>query len=132
MSLENAAQAGDATQPQGGDFSLHETVGVLVNLPLEREYIEAIEAVDPRVRVLCVYEPRGNGASGGDGEKDEEDTSAWREVTGDDLDALLAQAEVYVGFRFPIEWIERAPKLRWVQLASAGSDHMLRAGLFDK
>ena len=62
MALENAAQAGRATQPHSGGPSLSETVGVLVNLPLETEYIKAIAAVDPRVRVLCVYEPENEDA----------------------------------------------------------------------
>src|SRR6476646_228110 len=128
MSLENNAQAGHATQPQGGGSPLPESVSVLVNLPLPSEYTHAIAAVDPRVRVLCVYEPKSDTVP----DDPEEETSAWREVTGDELDALIAQAEVYVGFRFPIEWLDRAPRLKWVQLASAGSDHMLRGGLFDK
>jgi phosphoglycerate dehydrogenase-like enzyme len=48
------------------------------------------------------------------------------------LDALVVQADIYLGFRFPIEWLERSHKLKWVQLASAGSDHMLRAGLLER
>jgi phosphoglycerate dehydrogenase-like enzyme len=108
-----------------------ETVGVLVNLPLETEYIKAIEAIDARVQVLCVYEPQSEDTPAPD-DADSEGTNAWREVTGEELDALVVQAEIYLGFRFPIEWLERSPRLKWVQLASAGSDHMLRAGLFDR
>jgi phosphoglycerate dehydrogenase-like enzyme len=128
MSLEKDAQAGHATEPESGDSSLSGGVGVLINLPLEADYIRAIEGVGARVRALCVFEPQ----SEDEGAPDGKETNAWREVTGDELDGLLAQAEVYVGFRFPVEWLERAPKLRWVQLASAGSDHMLRAGLLEK
>ncbi|MEO8285587.1 MAG: D-2-hydroxyacid dehydrogenase [Chloroflexota bacterium] len=102
-------------------------IGVLVNFPLESEYVEAIEAVDLRVRVLRVYEPKGEGTAASD-----EAGDAWRQVTGDELDALLARAQIYFGFRFPVEWLDRSPRLKWAQLSSAGSDHMLRAGLFDK
>src|SRR5438874_7180870 len=105
MALENAAQAGRATQPHSGGPSLSETVGVLVNLPLETEYIKAIAAVDPRVRVLCVYEPENEDAPAPDDFAAEE-TSAWREVTGEELDALIMQADIYLGFRFPVEWLE--------------------------
>jgi phosphoglycerate dehydrogenase-like enzyme len=128
MSLEKDDQDRHAPKPEGGDSSLPKKLGVLVNLPLEADYIKAIEGMDARVRVLCVFEPR----SEDEGARDGKETSAWREVTGDELDVLLAQAEVYVGFRFPMEWLERAPSLKWVQLASAGSDHMLRAGLLER
>jgi phosphoglycerate dehydrogenase-like enzyme len=45
---------------------------------------------------------------------------------------MVRQAEVLFTFRFPIEWLDAADNLRWVQLASAGSDHMLREGLLVK
>jgi phosphoglycerate dehydrogenase-like enzyme len=53
-------------------------------------------------------------------------------IEGDELLAMAARAEVIFGFRFPVEWLEVAGRLRWVQLASAGSDHMLRLGLGER
>jgi phosphoglycerate dehydrogenase-like enzyme len=50
-------------------------------------------------------------------------------VEGDDLDSLLGPAEVLFTWRFPLDWLQKAPNLKWVQLASAGSDHFLREGL---
>ena len=41
------------------------------------------------------------------------------------LDALLAEAEVVYGQRLPPNLITRAPKLKWIQLMSAGVDHHL-------
>lgn len=41
------------------------------------------------------------------------------------LDALLSEAEVIYGFRFPEKVIARAPKLKWFQTMSAGVDRFL-------
>jgi lactate dehydrogenase-like 2-hydroxyacid dehydrogenase len=38
------------------------------------------------------------------------------------LDVMLAKAEVIYGFRFPENIITRAPKLKWIQVMSAGVD----------
>jgi phosphoglycerate dehydrogenase-like enzyme len=131
MSLENSAQAGHANQPQGAGHSLPETVGVLVNYPLETEFIRAIEAVDPRIRVMRAMEPQNEEiVARGGGNWD--DLDGWRTVSQSEIDAFLAQADIYGGFGFQVEWLDRAPRLKWLQLSSAGSDHMLRAGLFEK
>ncbi|MEO6458766.1 MAG: D-2-hydroxyacid dehydrogenase, partial [Chloroflexia bacterium] len=66
--------------------------------------------------------------------EDEIDTAStvdgWRKKEGEELDPLLAAAEVLFTFRFPIHWLAKAPRLKWVQLASAGSDFIQREGLF--
>lgn len=41
------------------------------------------------------------------------------------LDALLAEVEVYCGFRPQKNLISRAPKLKWIQAMSAGVERML-------
>ncbi len=45
--------------------------------------------------------------------------------------ALDTSCEVLLTFRIPEDALIRAPGLRWVQLLSAGADHVLRAGLPD-
>jgi phosphoglycerate dehydrogenase-like enzyme len=40
------------------------------------------------------------------------------------LDALLAEAEVLVGFIPPRDLLKRAPGLKWIQLMSAGADNL--------
>jgi len=45
------------------------------------------------------------------------------------LDALLAEAEVVYGTKLPLNLISRAPKLKWIQLMSAGVDHHLSGKL---
>jgi phosphoglycerate dehydrogenase-like enzyme len=49
-------------------------------------------------------------------------------VAGADEAALerhLADAEVLLGWRLPAAALARAPRLRWIQLTSAGADHVL-------
>jgi phosphoglycerate dehydrogenase-like enzyme len=89
-----------------------ETVNVLVNTPIGDELLQQITDVSPRIRLSNVYE------------------LARAEQKGDfagrsELDALLAEAEVIYGFRFPKNMIARAPKLKWVQVMSAGVDRFL-------
>jgi len=43
------------------------------------------------------------------------------------LDVLLAEAEVLFAFRLPAGVIRRAPRLRWIQVMSAGVDRFLDA-----
>jgi phosphoglycerate dehydrogenase-like enzyme len=46
------------------------------------------------------------------------------------LDALLAETEVIVGFAPPHNLLKRAPKLKWVQLMSAGADSIVRTEIW--
>lgn len=118
-STNGSPTAGDKATPVSGA-----TVPVLVNFALADDFIEEIASVDPRIRVLRAYESTS-----------EEVRARGSQETAVDDEALLGmvrQAEVLFTFRFPVEWLEEAPHLRWVQLASAGSDHMQRLGVFDK
>jgi phosphoglycerate dehydrogenase-like enzyme len=100
-------------------------LNVLVNQTLEDDFCRSIASVDPRVHVMRVYEPASEGA-------DARDQAAWQKASDADIDDMLARADVLFGFNFPVEWVDRAPNLRWIQLASAGSDHLIRAGLFSR
>ncbi|HKP53826.1 MAG TPA: D-2-hydroxyacid dehydrogenase [Chloroflexia bacterium] len=99
-------------------------VPILVNFTLSDQYLAEIEAVDPRVEVLRGYERADD-----DARARGEEASV---VEGDALLKMVRRAEVLFSFRFPVEWLDNAPDLKWVQLASAGSDHMLREGVFLK
>jgi phosphoglycerate dehydrogenase-like enzyme len=111
------------TPLSGGGLAPPAATNVLVFQTLEDDYCQSIEAVDPRVHVMRVYEPLAGGA-------DPRNEASWQRATDADIDLMLAKAHVLFAFNFPVEWVDRAPDLRWVQLASAGSDHMFRAGLF--
>src|SRR5437016_1007032 len=97
------------------------TFTVLINFPLEAELARRIASVDPRVRVATTVEPEHGGARSG--------AAAGRSVEGERLDALLSEAEALFTFSVPGEWLEKMPRLKWVQLASAGVDHIVRAGI---
>jgi len=89
-----------------------ETVNVLVNTPIGDQLLQQITDVSPRIRLSNVYELAR--------------AEQKADFTGKgELDALLAEAEVIYGFRFPRSMIVRAPRLKWVQVMSAGVDRFL-------
>lgn len=99
-------------------------VQVLVDFQLDDPFISEIEAVDPRVRVQRTFK---------NGNRGEVTTlENWNRLDAGAVDALLAEAEVLFGFNFPLDWLDKAPRLKWVQLASAGSDSLQRAGVFER
>jgi phosphoglycerate dehydrogenase-like enzyme len=56
-------------------------------------------------------------------------------IAADDEEALArgaASAEVFYGWRFPLELLPSAPALRWIQSASAGVEGMLRPELIER
>ena len=88
------------------------SINVLINAPIGDELLLQISNVSPRIRLSNVYELARAEQSGDFAHKDE-------------LDALLAEAEIIYGFRLPNDVIARAPKLKWVQVMSAGVDRFL-------
>ena len=89
-----------------------EPVNVLVTTPIGDELLQQITNVSPRIKINDVSEfvraeQRGDFAR------------------QDELDALLAEAEVIYGLRLPKNVIARASKLKWVQVMSAGVDRFL-------
>ena len=87
-------------------------INVLFNLPLNEEMYHKITGVSPQIKLtnvsdLVTAEQKG-------------DSSHEKE-----LDALLAETEVYYGFRLPPNIVGRAPKLKWLQVTSAGVDRLL-------
>ena len=88
-------------------------VVILVTSPLEEACLEKIAVVSPRVTVTDV-------AHLVDAER-EGDAAA-----GQELDLLLAYAEVIFGLELPGDLARRATGLRWVQVISAGVDHLMR------
>ncbi len=48
------------------------------------------------------------------------------------MEPALADCDIMVTFRVPNELARRAPGLKWIHLMSAGVEHALHAGVFDK
>ncbi len=89
-----------------------ESVNVLVTGAIGDESLRLITAISPKIKLtdasdLSRVEQRGDSASKGK------------------LDALLAEAEVIYGFRLPQNVVTLAPKLKWVQVMSAGVNRLL-------
>jgi D-2-hydroxyacid dehydrogenase (NADP+) len=89
-----------------------EPVNVLVTTPIGDELLQQIANVSPRIKLSNVSELVRAEQRGDFAHKDE-------------LDALLVEAEVIYGLRLPKNVISRAPKLKWVQVMSAGVDKFL-------
>jgi phosphoglycerate dehydrogenase-like enzyme len=47
------------------------------------------------------------------------------------MDPVLGDCEVMITFRVPKDLAQRAPKLKWIHLMSAGVEHALAAGVFE-
>lgn len=127
MAAEPATHQGTGTQHSSNsshNSSDARSVTVLVDYHLEDSLLQSIQALDPRLRVLTTYE-----RAQGDGEGTSLENKT--RVGDPELGRLLAQAEVLFGFGFPVDSLKKAPDLEWVQLTSAGSDNVLRAGVFD-
>ncbi len=88
------------------------TVNILVSTPIGEENLNQITAVSQRIKVQDIWDlSRADYKS---------DSSAK-----DKLDIELADAEIVYGLRLPRDLIVRAPKLKWVQVMSAGVDRFL-------
>ena len=88
-----------------------DTVNILVSTPIE-ENIHKISAISPRIKIRDIWNLSRADFKG--------DSSAT-----DELDSVLADAEIVYGLRLPRDLIARAPKLKWVQVSSAGVDRFL-------
>ena len=89
-----------------------DSVNVLVTSGMDDESLQLISDVSPRVRLTDVSD------------------LARAEQNGDftsreKLDALLAEAEVVYGLRIPQDVFSRSPKLKWIQVMSAGVEFFL-------
>lgn len=97
---------------------------VLIDDLLGDAYVKQLEAVDSSVRPIFTYDYSGIAY-------DANGLENPGRFQGERLEEVLAMSEVLFCFNFPVEWLDKAPRLKWVQLASAGSDHAQRAGAFD-
>ncbi|MFC1942297.1 D-2-hydroxyacid dehydrogenase [Chloroflexota bacterium] len=118
---------------------------VLTRAHLPQEYLDHIVAADPRISVTDgteqflaelreagkeglledTFETRSNIAHG-----------SHSHETQDDLDALLARADVIFGVMlrglpFPENLLSRSPNLNWIHIGAAGVERYLASGIFD-
>ena len=92
-----------------------EPVNILVTTPIGEEFLSQISAISPRIRVHDISRLVKADLAG--------------DLTSvDELDAALSEAEIIYGLRLPRNLFTRAPKLKWVQVMSAGVDRFLDGG----
>ena len=90
-----------------------DTINILVSTPIiDEENLNKIAAISPRVKVQNIWDLSRADFKGDSAAKDE-------------LDIALADAEIVYGLRLPRELITRAPRLKWVQVSSAGVERFI-------
>ncbi len=89
-----------------------DTINVILATPASEEAKQAIKAVSPRINLVDVSDLSRRDYQG--------DLQARKE-----LDNILAEAEISYGMRIPTNLLARAPKLKWIQVTSAGVDRYL-------
>ena len=89
-----------------------ESVNVLVTTKIGEECLERITATSPRVKLRDISDLM---------------RAEWRGDTTarEQLDVLLAEAEIIYASRLPQRLLTRAPGLQWVQVMYAGVDRLL-------
>jgi len=88
------------------------SINVLITVVLDDECLKQITGISPKIKLADVSDLFRAEQSGDPAAKGK-------------LDALLAEAEVIYGLRLPKKVITRAPKLKWVQVMSAGIERFL-------
>ena len=96
-------------------------VHVLLSTRVTEDQIQRMTAVHPR---LAIHGEPGGYATVDPAELDHRGIDYPDERPDVDVEALLAKAEVLVATRIPSDVTARAPKLRWIQVTSAGIDHL--------
>jgi phosphoglycerate dehydrogenase-like enzyme len=111
-------------------------VNVVITFGLDRELVERIREVDRRLRVFVLSPAQRRLFRGG--------RPVWRrsselpqgmeeseEEARRALDEALAEVEVlFTLSTMPTDLLSRAPRLKWIQLTSAGADRLVDRGLF--
>jgi len=91
-------------------------IGPKEHMPISKECLCQITAISPRIKLRDVSDLVSAEQKGGFAAKEQ-------------LDALLAEAEVIYGSISPRNLISRAPKLRWIHTMLAGVDPFLNADI---
>ncbi|MGA2368759.1 MAG: D-2-hydroxyacid dehydrogenase [Dehalococcoidia bacterium] len=87
-------------------------VNVVATIKLDAKAARQITDISERINLIDAAGPALHEQEG--------DTAARQQ-----MDALLAEAEVIYGFRLPGNVIARAPQLKWIQVMAAGVDKYL-------
>jgi D-2-hydroxyacid dehydrogenase (NADP+) len=89
-----------------------ETINVLISGMMHEEDLKRITDISPRIKIMIAADLFRNEMRG--------DTSSKEK-----LDAMMAEAEVIAGFVPTHNIVNRAPKLKWIQISSAGVERFI-------
>ena len=89
-----------------------DAINIVIASPFSPEAQDKVRAIDPRVKVTDITDLARRDYQG--------DLEARRE-----LDAILAETDIVYGMRVPVNLLPRSPKLKWIQVTSAGVDRYL-------
>lgn len=96
-------------------------IHVLLSTRVTAEQIDRMRGLHPR---LCIHAEPGGFATVNPAELDHRGIDYPEERPDVDVESLLGQAEVLVATRVPSDVTDRAPNLKWIQVTSAGVDHL--------
>jgi D-2-hydroxyacid dehydrogenase (NADP+) len=105
-----------------------EPIHVFVSCRLSAEQLARVRSISPR---LVIHGEPGGYAIMHSSEVDYKGIDYPEERPDIDVEGLVRQAEVVIATRIPANFRERAPRLRWLQLTSAGIDHLWKPWLDD-
>ncbi len=87
-------------------------LNIVVTIPMDENLVRRIIDIGTRVTIVSIFDVM-YADKGGD------------PVAKEKLDAILSNAEIIYGYGLPVNVIARSPKLKWVQMISAGVDKFL-------
>jgi len=93
-------------------MEIKKPLNIVITIPLDEALVRRITSISKQITVTSVFEIMYADMAG--------DAAAGRK-----LDAILADAEIMYGFGLPKDVVTRSPKLKWVQMTSAGVDRFL-------
>jgi phosphoglycerate dehydrogenase-like enzyme len=87
-------------------------VNLLLVRYLEKQYVDQISSLDPRLEVFDHSDP------------DPKHLGEYLPVNNKNIQDAYNKAEIILAYKIPTNLLELAPNLKWLQLSSAGIEHL--------
>jgi D-2-hydroxyacid dehydrogenase (NADP+) len=87
-------------------------LNIVITIPLDEILVRRIIDIGQNITITSIFDVMYTDMTGDAAAKEK-------------LDAILANAEIIYGFGLPRDVVARSPKLKWVQMTSAGVDRFL-------
>lgn len=93
-------------------MEMNKPLNIVITIPLDETLVKRIIGIGKQVMITSIFDVMYTDMAGDAAAKEK-------------LDAILARAEIIYGFGLPRDVVSRSPKLKWVQMTSAGVDRFL-------